>query len=307
MRKILHEAKEIIWETTQNWLDDRIPLHGAALAFYTIFSLAPLLIIVVAISGFIFSKEASANQIAYYLRDIVGTDVTKNIMQIMQNAHRQHSSLIATIIGIGILIFGSTTVITQLKSSLNKIWNVTTRPGQSVKAYIIDRFIALLTILILSITLVTSLIIEGLLGILKPTLDVIIPLGVDFWNLTNDLVSKIITLLLFAFIFKLLPDIKIRWRTTLLGAFITMLLFELGRYMIGLYLSMGNLSTTYGAAGSFVVFLVWVYYNALIVYTGAEFTHTYVRRYEPEIETSRHVRLTMYPDDDVNIDTDAMS
>lgn len=307
MRKILHEAKELLWETTQNWLDDRIPLHGAALAFYTIFSLAPLLIIVVAISGFIFSKEASANQIAFYMRDIVGTEVTKNIMQIMQNAHHRNSSMVATIVGIGILLFGSTTVITQLKNSLNRIWNISTRPGQSIKAFIINRFLALLTILLLSLTLVTSLIIEALLGILKPTLDVIIPLGVDFWNLTNDLVSKIITLLLFAVIFKLLPDIKIKWKIALIGAFITMMLFEIGRYLIGLYLSMGNLSTTYGAAGSFVVFLVWVYYNALIVYTGAEFTHSYMVRYEQNMETSPHVRLTMYPDDDINVDTDALS
>lgn len=307
MRRLLHELKEIIWETTQNWLDDRIPLHGAALAFYTIFSLAPLLIIVVAVSGFVFSREASANQLAFYLRDIVGQDVTKNIMQIMQNAHRQHNSLVTTIIGIGILLFASTTVITQLKSSLNKIWNVTPRPGQSVKAYIIDRILALLTILILSIALITSLIIEAMLGILKPTMDIIIPLGVQFWNSANDLISKVITLLLFAFIFKLLPDIKIRWRITFLGALVTTLLFELGRYLIGLYLSMGNLNTTYGAAGSFVVFLVWVYYNALIVYTGAEFTHSFMHRYEPSLVPSRHVRLTHYPDEDTDIDTDALS
>lgn len=306
MRKILREIKETLFETIRNWIEDRVPLHGAALAFYTIFSLAPLLIITVSISGFIFSREASANQIASFLQDVIGPEVTKNIMNIMRNVHSHRGNLIATIVGIGILLFGSTTVISQLKSSLDKIWNVAPKPGQTIKAYLLNRLFSLLTILILSVLLVTSLIFEGLLALLKPALDVIIPLGVPFWNMINEIASKAITLLLFTFIIKFLPDIKIRWRTAFAGALTTMVLFELGKYLIGVYLSVGNLTSTYGAAGSLVIFLVWVYYNALIVYSGAEFTHVLMRRYEPSIETYRHAHLLDYPDDDWDVDTDAL-
>jgi len=148
MVNIYREAKETIIETVNNWFEDNIPLHGAALAFSTIFSLAPLLIIVVAISGFIFSREASASQLSFYLKDTLGQDITTSLMQLLKNVHQRSGGILPTLIGIGILLFGATTVITQLKNSLNKVWNVAPKPGETIKAYIFDRFLALATIFI---------------------------------------------------------------------------------------------------------------------------------------------------------------
>ncbi|HKJ44981.1 MAG TPA: YihY/virulence factor BrkB family protein [Balneolales bacterium] len=307
MINIYREVKETVIETVNNWIEDNIPLHGAALAFSTIFSLAPLLILIVAISGFIFSREASASQLSFYLRDTLGPDITKSLMQLLKNVHQRSGGIIPTLIGIGILLFGATTVITQLKNSLNKVWNVAPKPGQTVKAYVFNRLLALLTILILALLLTLSLLVEAVLSFLQPTLNTILPLGVHFWNTLNEIISKAITFLLFVSIFKLLPDVKIRWRVVFIGALVTTLLFELGTYIIGIYLSMGHLTTTYGAAGSFVVFLVWVYYNSLIVYLGAEFTHVYMQRYEPSFEIHEHVRLTNHPDEEADIDQDALS
>jgi len=307
MVNIYREVKETAIATVYNWFEDNIPLHGAALAFSTIFSLAPLLIIIVAITGFIFSREASANQIALYLNRTLGPDITKSLMQILKNAHTKSGGLIPTLIGIGIIIFGSTTVITQLKNSLNKIWNITPKPGQTIKAYIFDRLLALITILVLAFLVTLSLILEGVLSFLQPVLQSVLPLGVHFWDLLNEVIMKALTFLLFAAVFKLLPDVKIRWRVVFIGAFVTTLLFELGTYLIGIYLSMGHLTTTYGAAGTFVVFLVWVYYNSLTVYLGAEFTHVFMQRYEPAIEIHEHVQLTHHPDEDLDVDEDALS
>ncbi len=300
------EFKEFVIETANNYFNDDIPLHSAALAFYTIFSLAPLLVIIVAISGFIFSEDLTQHQLQAYLQTMVGADTTTTLMNVLTNA-THHKTGVATVISALVLFFGATTVFTQLKNTLNRIWNVVPRPGQTIRSIVLNRLLALVTVLLLSLLMILSLILEGVMSFVKPVVSTAIPLGIHFWDDMNTAFTVLITAFLFGAILKLLPDVKVPWWIAMVGAIITTILFLIGKYLIGIYLSMGQLDTTYGAAGSLIVFLVWVYYNALIVYLGAEITHSIMHRKEEKILTSSHVMLRRYPDEEPDVDPDALS
>jgi len=301
------ELKEFIIETANNYFNDDIPLHSAALAFYTIFSLAPLLVVIVAISGFIFSEDLTQHQLQAYLQTMVGADTTTTLMNILTNATRHRTGIVATIISALVLIFGATTVFTQLKNTLNRVWNVVPKPGKTIRSIVLNRLLALVTVLMLSLLMILSLILEGVMSLVKPVVSTAIPLGIHFWDDMNTAFTILITAVLFGAILKLLPDVKIPWWIAMVGAIITTILFLIGKYLIGIYLSIGHLDSTYGAAGSLIVFLVWVYYNALTVYLGAEITHTIMHRREEKILTSSHVMLRRHPDEVPDIDPDALS
>ncbi|HKI47039.1 MAG TPA: YihY/virulence factor BrkB family protein [Balneolales bacterium] len=301
------ELKDFTIETANNYFYDDIPLHSAALAFYTIFSLAPLLIVIVAISGFLFSEDISQQQLHSYLHTMVGPEATSTLMNILSTATLHKTGIIATVISAVVLIFGATTVFTQLKNTLNRIWNVVPKPGQTIRSIVVNRLLALLTVLLLALLMILSLILEAIMSFIKPVVNTALPLGIHFWDDMNTAFTILITMILFGAILKLLPDVKIPWWIATVGAIITTALFLIGKFLIGIYLSMGHLDSTYGAAGSLIVFLVWVYYNAMIVYLGAEITHSLMRRYEEKIQPSSHVMLQRYPDEEPNVDPDAMS
>lgn len=301
------ELKDFTIETANNYFYDDIPLHSAALAFYTIFSLAPLLIVIVAISGFLFSEDLSQHQLQTYLHMMVGPEATTTLMHLLSTATLHKSGLIATIISVIVLISGATTVFTQLKNTLNQIWNVVPKPGETIRSIVVNRLLALLTVLLLALLMILSLILEAIMSFIRPVVNTALPLGIHFWDDMNTVFTILITMVLFGAIFKLLPDVKIPLWIATVGSVITTVLFMIGKYLISIYLSMGHLNTTYGAAGSLIVFLVWVYYNAMIVYLGAEITHSIMRRYEGKILPSSHVMLQRHPDEESNVDPDAMS
>ena len=301
------ELKDFTIETANNYFYDDIPLHSAALAFYTIFSLAPLLIVIVAISGFLFSEDISQQQLHSYLHTMVGPEATSTLMNILSTATLHKTGIIATVISAVVLVFGATTVFTQLKNTLNRIWNVVPKPGQTIRSIVVNRLLALLTVLLLALLMILSLLLEAIMSFIKPVVNTALPLGIHFWDDMNTAFTILITMILFGAILKLLPDVKIPWWIATVGAIITTALFLIGKYLIGIYLSIGHLDSTYGAAGSLIVFLVWVYYNAMIVYLGAEITHSLMRRYEEKIQPSSHVMLQGYPDEGANVDPDAMS
>lgn len=307
VRRIYSDIKDLVVHSVVNWFDDNIPLHAAALAFYTIFSLAPLLILTIAATGFLFSQQASLHQVTFYLRDTLGSDIADNIIELLNNTQLHRHGVIATVIGIGILLFGSTTVIHQLKNSLNKIFNIIPKPGNTIRTYIFSRTLSLVLIIFLTTLMIFTLLLQGAFDLLQPLLTSLIPFGASFWSILNRIGTWVITFILFAMIFKLLPDAKIRWWIVLIGALITTCFFEIGKVLVGIYFSIGRLETMYGAAGSFVIFLVWVYYNALAVYLGAEFTHALIHKYSPSIETSKHTMLSRYPDSDNDVDPDALA
>lgn len=288
---ILKGIKDLIVATFKNWVDDDIPLHGAALAFYTIFSLAPLLIIIIALSAVFFGEQAAAGQISVFLDELIGEGAANFVESIISSANQPFSNLIATIIGVGTIVFTSTTVITQLKSSLNIIWKVETKEGESIKQFLISRFTALVLVLIIAVVLISTLLIDATFEIIGNRVNDITHFDLELIQYVNYLLFIASTVVLFSVIFKMLPDIKIAWIDAIIGAIATTLLFVLGRFLITYYLGMNNLATAYGAAGTFVIILVWIYYNSMVVFLGAEFTHQYTIRFGRGISLPKHARF----------------
>lgn len=288
---LLIGIKDLIFATFANWIDDDIPLHGAALAFYTIFSMGPLLIILIAVTGFIFGEQAATGQVAAFLDELVGVGVATFVETIIRGANQTFSNVIATILGVGTILFTSTTVITQLKSSLNTIWNVETREGNTLRQFFISRFTSFILVLVFALTLVSSLLFDAVLRIINSEVSTFLPEEIALISWVNYIVFVIATIVLFTVIFKMLPDIKIAWMDALIGAIVTTLLFMAGRYIITIYMGLGSIGSTYGAAGTFVVILIWIYYNSLTVFLGAEFTHQYTIRYGSGVTLPKHARF----------------
>lgn len=288
---LLIGIKDLIVATFANWIEDDIPLHGAALAFYTIFSMGPLLIVIIAVTGFIFGEQAATGQVAAFLDELVGVEVATFVETIIRGANQTFNNVIATILGVGTILFTSTTVITQLKSSLNTIWNVETREGNTLRQFFISRFTSFILVLVFALTLVSSLLFDAVLRIIDSEVSSFLPEEIALIQWVNYVVFVVATVVLFTVIFKMLPDIKIAWIDALIGAIVTTLLFMAGRYFITIYMGLGSIGSTYGAAGTFVVILIWIYYNSLTVFLGAEFTHQYTIRYGNGVTLPNHARF----------------
>lgn len=280
---LFNEVKFVVQETFKQWLDDNMMLHAAGLAFYTIFSLAPLLIIIIAVTGFFFGEQAASGQLSLFIEGAVGEDMAASVESIVSGVAQGGQGTLATILSTGILLFAATTVLSQLKESLNIVWNVDKSLKQPVKMFFINRMLALLLIILFSLALIATFMISTIVSFSGPFLDDIIPGGFAFYNIINSVFFLIISTLLFSFIYKLLPDV-------LVGAFVTSILFLIGRSAVTYYLSNAATTSTYGAAGSFVILLIWVYYNVMMIFVGAEFTQIYTKRYGSEVRPGRYLR-----------------
>ncbi|MBD2298964.1 YihY/virulence factor BrkB family protein [Nostoc sp. FACHB-87] len=275
-------------ETFQEWSEDKASRLAAALAYYTIFSIAPLLIIVIAIAGAVFGEEAARGEIVRQIQGLVGPDGAEFIEIAIRNANQPKTGAIASVISILLLLLGATGLFTELQDALNTIWEVQPKPGHGVKNVVRQRALSFAMILGIGFLLLVTLIISTALTAIVGYFSNLLP-GIDFiWQFFNFILSFVITTLLFGLIFKVLPDVKITWNDVLIGAVITSLLFSLGRYLLGQYLGNSSFGSTYGAAGSLVVILAWVYYAAQILFFGAEFTQVYARRYGSGIRPTRH-------------------
>ncbi len=288
---LLVAIKDMIRDTFRNWIDDDIPLHGAALAFYTIFSLAPLTIVVIAVTGFIFGEQAATGQVEAFLSQLVGPDVALFVENIIAGANTTFGNILATIIGVGTIMFTSTTVITQLKSSLNNIWKVETKSGQSIRQFLISRLTAFVLVLIFAGVLISSLLVDAVLSVIGDELSTLNPDLLVLISWINEIAFIVSTVLLFSIIFKMLPDIKIRWFDAVVGAMVTTGLFMIGRYFVTVYLGMGAIGSTYGTAGTFVLLLIWIYYNSMTIFLGAEFTHQFTIRFGGGVELPKHAKF----------------
>ncbi|MCV3214554.1 YihY/virulence factor BrkB family protein [Plectonema radiosum NIES-515] len=270
-------------ETFQEWSKDKASRLSAALAYYTIFSIAPLLVIVIAIAGAVFGKDAASGQIFAQIQGLVGEAGAKLIQEAIKNASQPKQGAIASIISIVVLIFGATGLFTELQDALNTIWEVQPKPGRAVKNMVRNRFLSFAMVLGIGFLLLVSLVVSGVLAAFIAYFNNLIP-GIDFiWQIVNFLLGFAISTVLFGLIFKVLPDVKITWSDVWIGAAITSLLFSFGRFVLGQYLGNGSFGSTYGAAGSVVVVIAWVYYAAQILFFGAEFTQVYARRYGSQI------------------------
>jgi membrane protein len=277
---------ELLKETVKEWQEDKASRLAAALAYYTAFSIAPLLIIVIAIAAVVFGEQAAQGQIVSQIQSLVGREGAEAIQSMIQNSRKPTTGTIATIISIGILLFGATNVFAQLQDALNTIWEVAPKPG--VKGLVKARFVSFTMILGVGFLLLVSLVLSTVLAILGNYLGSLLPNLHFFWSILNFMISFGIIALLFALIYKFLPDVKITWGDVRVGAAITALLFTIGKSLLGLYLANSSVGSTYGAAGSFVVLLLWVNYSAQILLFGAEFTQVYANKYGSQIVPASH-------------------
>lgn len=280
----------LLKETFEEWSKDKASRLAAALAYYTVFSLAPLLILIIAIAGLVLGDEAARGEISRQMQGLVGADGANFIESTVNNASQPGAGagIIASIISIVVLLFGATGVFTELQDSLNTVWEVAPRPDLGFWQFIRNRVLSFGMVLGIAFLLLVSLVVSAVLSGLNTYMNGLLP-GVDsLWQIVNFVISLGVVTLLFAMMFKFLPDVKIGWSDVWVGGFITALLFTLGKFLIGLYLGNSSFTSSYGAAGSLVVVLAWVYYSAQILFFGAEFTQVYARRYGSQIVPNQY-------------------
>ncbi len=264
-------------EVLSNWSRHGASAQSAALAFYTIFSLAPVLVVVIAVAGAVFGKEAVRGQIFDEFQGLMGHDAALLVQEVLKSAAQPTSGLIATLLGLGTLLFGATAVFVQLQDSLNVVWGVAPKPGAVFTTLLRKRLLSFAVLVGVGFLLMVSLVMSAALSALSSRLEALLPLDVELLQLFNFLLSFILITLLYALIYRLLPDVRLHRRDVLLGAVATSLLFVVGKTAIGFYLGRASVASAYGAAGSLVVVLLWVYYSSLIFFFGAELTWVYSR------------------------------
>lgn len=284
MKRIL----ELLKETGSKWLDDKAPRLAASLAFYTLLSLAPLLIFAVSVAGLMFGEEAARGQISGQLAGILGEKGALAVQAILANAKTPSSGILGTVVGISLALFGASGVFGELQGALNVIWNVDSKPGRGVKGFVRDRFFSFSLVLGVAFLLLVSLVLSAGLSAIGAYLSHTLPGGETLWQVLNLLISLAITSVLFGLIFKVLPDVEIHWRDVWVGAIATALLFTLGKFAIGLYVGRSSVASPFGAAGSVVALVVWVYYSAQILFFGAELTRIWAKHHGADIKPTKN-------------------
>ncbi len=273
----------LLQDTFAGWLKAKAPLLAAALAYYMVFSLAPLLVIAIAVAGAVYGDDAAAGTLFGQVRGIVGDDTARAIESAIGNASRPDLSSFASTISVLVLFFAASGVFAQLQDALNTIWEIEPEPVQGFEAalsFAIKRLISFAMVLMMGLFLLAFSFLSAVLTGLS-NLDL---LPFEFvWRFLSFSLSFATVTALFAAIFKFLPDAKVAWKDVTIGAFITSALFGLGKSLLAIYLGSGSLGSTYGAAGSLVVLLAWIYYSAQILFLGAEFTKVYAHRYGSRI------------------------
>lgn len=265
-------------EASESWLDDNAPRLGAALAYYTTFSLAPLLLIMVALAGRVFGDQAARGELHKQITDWVGLEGGKAVEAMLANAKYMGSGIVATIVGGIALLIGATGLFTELQGALNTVWGVQAKSGRGVWGIVKDRALSFAMVLGSALLLLASLIVSAVLdGITTHLGNWAHPVLAG--QVINFLISFGVITLLFAMIYRFLPDVVIAWKDVWLGALVTSLLFAVGKYLIGLYLGHSAAASAYGAAGSLAMLLLWLYYSAQIFLFGAELTKAYANRY----------------------------
>ena len=270
---------DLLKQTGQAWVDDRVPQLGASLAFYCILSLGPILLLSLAGAGLVFGHEAAHGKIVHQIKDLVGEQGANAIQEILVNSMQEKKSgIIATIIGVITLLVGASGVFGQLQDALNMIWKVKIKPKQPLARFLKERFISLTMILGTGFLLLISLAISTALSFLSHhTFSNHLDLTFAMQCL-NFIISFSVATVLFALIFRYVPEAVVKWQDVWVGAILTAFLFTIGKSIIGLYLGHSSFSSSYGAAGSLIVILIWVYYSSQILFFGAEFTKIYSRR-----------------------------
>ena len=268
----------IVKDAGRGWIDHKATRLAAAVAFYTLLSLAPLLVIAVAVAGFVFGDEAARGGLDRQLRDLLGDSGADVLKTALQNADKPKSGLLATVIGVGSLLFGASGVFGELQDSMNTVWEVKPKDGRGIAGIVKDRFLSFGMVLVVGFLLLVSLAVSAVVAGLAGYFDQVMPGLTWLPQVVNFVAGFFVVALLFALLFKVLPDVHVGWREVFFGASVTALLFSVGRFLIGVYLGKTGVGSPFGAAGSVVALVVWVYYSALILFFGVELTRAFARQ-----------------------------
>lgn len=276
-RNVFKTVWYLLSTTIEEWNADHATQMAASLAYYTIFSIAPLLIIATAIAGRIYGSEVAREQILFQIAQYTDPQIANLVGTIVGNASAPRANTIATIIGVLVLIFGASNVFVALKYSLDRIWDVPVPFIRSWREAVVHRIMMLLMVFLCGLLLFVSLVLSVVVTGASEWIDVYWPLLGGLSRFSNFMLFFVITVFVFALIYKYMPDVRLAWRDVFLGALATSLLFSIGRYLISMYLRHSSISSTFGTAGSLVVLLLWIYYSAQLFFLGAEFTQVYAR------------------------------
>ncbi len=276
----MQQGWNLVKQSIDAWVDDYAPSMGAALAYYTMFSIAPLLLIVIAVAGFFFGAQAAQGEILGQLRGLLGDDGAHAIEGLLKSVSEPKKSIAATLIGIGLLVIGATTVFAELQSALDRIWRVpAAKKSSGIWSFVRSRYLSFGLILGIAFLLIVSLVMSAALAALGKWWGPIFDGWATLLQIVNFVVSFVLTTLMFAMIYKIMPRVKIRWHDVWIGAIVTAALFTIGKFLIGLYIGKSGVASGFGAAASLVVLLLWVYYSAQIFLIGAEFTWVYAHEH----------------------------
>jgi membrane protein len=285
---ILRKIWALLKETGEDFVEDNATSLAGSLAYFTLLSLAPLIVIALAIAGLAVDEEATREQLATELGSVVGPQGASAVDAIVENARTPSAGIISSVLGVVVLLFGASGVFGELQSALNKIWEVEPKPGRGLWGTIRDRLFSFAMVMGVAFLLLVSLLLSTALAAIGRFLEQSLPGGEALWQVLNFALSLSIVSALFALTFKVVPDAKVRWRDVWIGAVVTAFLFSVGKFLIGLYLGKSSVASSYGAAGSIVLLVIWVYYSAAILFLGAEFTQVYAKRFGGDIKPSQN-------------------
>ena len=284
---------QLVKDTINKALDDKVLRLSAALSYYSIFSLAPLLLIAVSVAGAIYGEQAASGLLAQSLTSSIGADAANAVQDMVVRTRKPSDNIIASLTGVVLLVVGATGVFGQLQDALNTVWSVQQKPGKIIKTLLRDRLTSFAMVLGVGFLLLTSLILTTGLQIASDLIAGVVPVPAIIWSALSSAVSFLVVALLFGAIFRVLPDVEIMWKDVRFGALLTAGLFVLGKIVLGWYLGRAATTSVYGSAGSLVLILLWVYYSSLILLLGAEFTQVYSRSQGRTIKPSKGaVRVT---------------
>lgn len=277
-KNYLKNLYELLVETYNEFIDDKGFKMAAALSYYAAFAIGPLLIIVISVAGLIFGEEAARGELVKQIQGLMGKDSAEMVETIIKGAANKTTGIIAAISGFVFLALGSIGVFMELQESLNVIWGVESRPGRGIWGFIKNRLVSLSMVIATGFLLMISLVINSLISLTYNYFSGYFDNALPLTDLLNNISSFIIIALLFAMIFKYLPDVMLSWKYVWFGAVLTSFLFSIGKYLIGLYLGSSSYASTYGAAASLAILFIWIYYSGLILFLGAEFTQVYRKK-----------------------------
>ncbi|HEX2534782.1 MAG TPA: YihY/virulence factor BrkB family protein [Chitinophagaceae bacterium] len=282
----------VLKQSFKGFSDDKVPKLSASLAYYTIFSLAPLLILVIALCAIFLGQEAAQGTVYKQVEAFIGSESALQVQEMIKNASLGNKGTIGLIVGVVTLLIGATTVFADIQDSINGIWGLKMKPNVGIWATIKNRLLSFSIIGSLGFLLLVSLMVSAVLTAVSDRLQALMPgFPVILFEVLNFSLTFVVITALFMVIFKVLPDAKLGWKDVLGGAIATSILFMLGKFLISLYISKTNVGGSYGAAGSLVVLILWVYYSSIILYFGAEFTKAFIVKYRHDIKPDRYATI----------------